>query len=51
MLWVFLVIVILISIAVSCVVILPLWRKVEAIESMCEMLSKAVMGQYDEKED
>lgn len=46
MLLVFLAIVILISIAVSCAVMLPLWRKVEAMESMVEMLSKAVREKY-----
>jgi len=45
-----LVLVILVSIAASFIAMLPLWRKVETLESMCEMLSKAVRGQYDEKE-
>ena len=38
------------SAAASFVATLPLRRKVEALESMVEMLSKAVRGQYDEKE-
>ena len=43
--------VILASAAVSFMISLPLWRKVEALESMCEMLSKAVRGEYERKED
>ena len=42
--------VILVSAAVSAVITYPLLKKVEALENMCEMLSKAVRGQYDEKE-
>ncbi len=39
------------SAASSYIATLPLRRKVEALESMCEMLSKAVRGQYDRKEE
>ncbi len=39
--------VILVSAAVSAVITYPLKRKVEALESMCEMLSKAVREEYE----
>lgn len=42
--------VMLVSGITSYVATLPLRRKVEALESMCEMLSKAIRGQYNEKE-
>ena len=42
--------VILVSAAVSAVITYPLQKKVEALESMCEMLSNAVRGEYT-KED
>lgn len=47
----FLILVILISLTASSVAMLPLWRKVEALESMCEMLAKAVRGEYGKKEE
>lgn len=40
--------VVLVSAAVSFSISYPLMKKVEALESMCEMLSKAVRGKYDE---
>lgn len=40
--------VLLTSSVTAFVVTLPLRRKVEALESMVEMLSKAVRGKYDE---
>lgn len=39
---------ILVSAAVSLAISYPLQKKVEALESMVEMLSKAVRGKYDE---
>jgi len=43
--------VILVSAAVSAVITYPLRKKMEALESMVEMLSKAVRGEYERKED
>ena len=50
MMVVFWLMIILVSAAVSTVTTYPLRRKVEALESMCEMLSKAVRREYA-KED
>ena len=46
---VFWLMIILVSAVVSTVITYPLWKKVEALESMCEMLSKAVRGEYGGK--
>lgn len=42
----FFVSVMVVSAAVSMLITLPIRRKVEALESMVEMLSKAVRGEY-----
>lgn len=42
--------VILVSVAVSYIMTRPLRREVTAIKSMCEMLAKAVCGEYNKKE-
>ncbi len=46
----FWVLVILVSAAASYIMTLPLRREVTALKSMCEMLAKAVRGEYDRKE-
>ena len=47
MMAVFWLMVILVSAAVSAVITYPLLKKVEALENMCEMLSKAVRKEYE----
>lgn len=45
----FWVLVILVSAAVAYFVTRPLERKLAALESMCEMLSRAIRGGFDKK--
>ncbi len=41
--------VILVSAGTAFVITRPLWKKVTALESMCEMLSRALRGDFGKK--
>lgn len=41
--------VILVSAGTAAVVTMPIWKKLNALENLCEMLSRAVRGEFGKK--
>ncbi len=42
-------VVILVSAGTAAAITAPIWKKLTALQSMCEMLSRAVRGDFKEK--